>query len=65
MYKSNFNALYHNDYANSYLLHSKEEIGFEKTENKTVKSIEVEHYFVTNHFDKKPFSHQKENIFKD
>lgn len=65
IYKSNFEALYQVDNFNYYLLHSKEEIGFEKNEKDAVKNIEVKHYFVTNHFDTKHFSHRKENLFED
>lgn len=65
IYKSNFETLYQIDKSNYYLLHSKEEIGFEKIEKDTVKSIEVKHYFVTNHFDTKHFSYREENLFKE
>lgn len=64
-YKSNFKTIYKlldNDY---YLISSKEEIGFEKTNKGKVKDIQVTNYLITSNFSKKGYTFKAEDIYKD
>jgi hypothetical protein len=66
IYKSIFKSIYRLDDNNDYyLLSSKEEIGFEKKTDKTVKEIEVRNYMFTSNFSTKTYSFKEDEVFKD
>lgn len=63
--KSQFKSIYKFDDDNYYLVSSKEEIAFEKTERKETKIFEVRNYFVTMNFSNQNYSFNESDVFKD
>ncbi|PWA05032.1 hypothetical protein [Flavobacterium psychrotolerans] len=65
IYKSLFKTIYRFDDTNYYLVSSREEIGFERIDNKKSTDIEVKNYFVTTGFSDQNFSFNENEVFKD
>ena len=66
IYKSLFKTIYRQDNSNYYLVSSKEEIGFERIDNKNSKTdIEVKNYFITTNFSTHKFTYKDSEVFKE
>lgn len=65
IYKSFFKTIYKYDGQNYYLLSSKEEIAFEKTEKKITTDFEVKNAFIVTNYSNQKFTYKESEVFKD